>query len=148
MQPTSPSSEVNDIPYKLRRHSFVRGLRKSGRHLERPMDPSKIGRHIARTHHRLLESNKRVLGFLALAHSLDLTTPEGPDSFIQILKRTTSIPARTNITLRRSRKKTRGFRSQTLFSAWHIRDSRGTNPPKHPPRYIYCSDLEPQPTPF
>jgi hypothetical protein len=53
-----------------------------------------------------------------------------------------------NITLHQPRQTHRGPRLQTLFSAWHIQYSRGIHPLKPPPRYLYRSDLAPQPTPL
>ena len=64
----------------------------------------------------------------------------------QILRLTTN--QHSHVTLRRPRRKTQGPRTQTLFTAWHIRYSRGTHPPKRPPRYVYRSDLAPQITPL
>ena len=65
----------------------------------------------------------------------------------QILRQSTT-PQPSHVTLRRPRRKAQGPRTQTLFSAWHIRYSRGTNPPKRPPLYVYRSDLAPQITPL
>jgi hypothetical protein len=55
----------------------------------------------------------------------------------QILRQMDLLPRPNNITLRRPSPWPCGPRTQTLFSAWNIRYSRGIHPPKRPPRYLF-----------
>jgi hypothetical protein len=58
------------------------------------------------------------------------------------------LPPQHTVSIRRARTTRHGPRSQTLFNAWNIKYTRGSNPPKRPPRYALRSDLAPQPTPY
>ena len=65
----------------------------------------------------------------------------------QIVKYSTIPPIPHTISIRRARTTRHGPRSQTLFTVWNIRYTRGSHPPKRPPRYVLRSDLAPQPSP-
>lgn len=72
--------------------------------------------------------------------------PHGPSSNptqapAKFLRQSFLLPTLLNITLCRPRPSCKGPRTQTLFSAWNIRYSRGQ---KRPPRYTYRCDLAPQ----
>jgi hypothetical protein len=66
----------------------------------------------------------------------------------QILRQLDLLPRSNNITLRRPRPRPSGPRTQTLFTACYSRYSRGSHPPKRPPRYLGRCDLAPQRAPL
>ncbi len=112
--------------------------------MEWPVDTPHFGRHTPRTQ-RLTDSTSLVHTGLGLADPTDTLITEGPDRLVLRSKANPETDHQSALP-RHTAKATTGSGPPhaSLFTAWHIRYSRGTNSPKRSPRYVYRSDLAPQ----